>query len=276
MSEEQVKCTGGEHPTNAQGVTLCHRCATELTEDLKAAAFLWGDIQTSCARLDVGAASVGSSGYKQPQLAVNLHAMDKAQTLRVVLGGWASQLPQLHPAGDPVRTALWLITQMGDIRRKDWAGDFKQELRDAINGCRKATDRAGELVFAGMCPTEKEDGTDCNTAVFTRPGRHTANCPACKSAWDVSEWRGRALDYAGVHEGTPAELSRMLSDPVTGEALPQATIRQWVRRRKLTPIGVNRDGKPTYQVRKVRNLWARMKASPFGNPTLKKQIELAA
>lgn len=272
---EQVKCTGGEHPTNATGVTLCHRCATELTEDLKHAAFLWGDIQTSCARLDVGAASVGSSGYKEPQLAVNLDAMDKAQTLRVVLGGWASHLPALHPAGDPIRTALWLITQMGEIRRQEWAGDFKMELRAAINACRRATDRAGELVFAGMCPTQT-DGKECGTAVFTRPGRHMANCPACKSAWDVTEWRGRALDYARIHEGTPAELSRMLSDPVTGEALPQGTIRLWVHRGKLKPIGVNGDGKSVYQVRKVRNLWARMKASKFGNPAVKKQVVLAA
>ena len=272
---EQVKCTGGEHPTNAAGVTLCHKCATVLSEDLKHAAFLWGDIQTSCARLDVGAASVGSSGYKEAQLAVNLDALDKAQTLRVVLGGWAAHLPQLHPTGDPMRLALWLITQMNDIRRQAWAGDFKQELRDAINGCRRATDRAGELVFAGMCPTDV-DGVECGRAVFTRPGRITAHCPACKSAWDVSEWRGRALDYAGVHEGTPAELSRMLSDPVTGEALPQARIRQWVRRGKLTPIGENSDGKPVYQVRKVRNLWGRMKASPFGNPAAKKQVVLAA
>jgi len=273
---EQVKCTGGDHPTTAAGVTLCHKCATDLTEDLKHAAFLWGDIQTSCARLDVGAASVGSSGYKEAQLAVNLDALDKAQTLRVVLSGWASHLPQLHPVGDPVRTALWLITQIGEIRRQDWAGDFKHELRAAINACRRATDRAGELVFAGMCPTEKDNGQECGTAVFTRPGRPMANCPACKSAWDVSEWRGRALDYAGVHEGTPAELSRMLSDPVTGEALPQGTIRQWVRRGKLTPIGTNGDGKSVYQVRKVRNLWARMKASPFGKPSLKKPIEIAA
>lgn len=272
---EQVKCTGGEHPTNAQGVTLCHKCATILTEDLKHAAFLWGDIQTSCARLDVGAASVGSSGYKEAQLAVNLDAMDKAQTLRIVLGGWAAYLPALHPIGDPVRLALWLITQMNDIRRMEWAGDFKQELRDAINACRRATDRAGDLVFAGMCPTEKDDKV-CNTAVFTRPGRHMANCPACKSAWDVSEWRGRALDYARIHEGTPAELSRMLSDPVTGEALPQARIRQWVRRGKLAPIGMNADGKPVYQVRKVRNLWERMKVSKFGNPTLKEQVIIAA
>jgi len=61
----------------------------------------------------------------------------------------------------------------------------------------------------------------------------------------------------------------MLSDPVTGEALPQATIRQWVRRKKLSAAGVNGEGKPVYQVREVRDLWARMKSSSFGNPTLK-------
>ncbi|WP_445154138.1 hypothetical protein ACTWLI_12485 [Arthrobacter sp. Hor0625] len=58
--------------------------------------------------------------------------------------------------------------------------------------------------------------------------------------------------------------------------MPQARIRQWVRRNKLAPIEVNADGKPTYQVRKVRNLWARMQASADGNPSNKKQLELTA
>jgi hypothetical protein len=74
--------------------------------------------------------------------------------------------------------------------------------------------------------------------------------------WDLTDWRERAITAAGKQAGTATELSRILSDPVRNLALRQGTIRQWINRGKLAPIGY-RKGKPVYQVRKVRNLWER-------------------
>lgn len=275
MSEEQVKCTGGEHPTNAQGVTLCHRCTTILEADLREVRDVWANLMVTAARMDTGAAAIGSSGHSAPAVPCNFDAIEDGDQLAAVLRGWAAHVSVVSPLFTPPRIAERLLNQVKWIRREEWAGDLKQELRDALNTARRATDRNPERVFAGMCPTEV-DGTECAAAVFTAPGRPVARCHRCKSEWDVTEWRGRAINAAGIHQGTPAELSRMISDPVTGEALAQARIRQWVRRNKLTPIGVNAKGNPTYQVRKVRNLWARMQASSYGNPAFKKQVQLAA
>lgn len=275
MSEEQVKCTGGEHPTNAQGVTLCHRCTTRLETYLQDVDDVWANLKVTAARLDKGAASNGSSGHSSPALPCNFDAIDDSDQIEAVLRGWASQLSVVSPHFNPRQIAERLLNQVKWIRRAEWAGDLLHELRDALNKGRRTTDRGAERVFAGMCPTEVE-GVECAAAVFTAPGRPQARCHKCKSTWDVTEWRVRAITAAGVHQGTPAELSRMISDPITGEALPQARIRQWVRRKKLTPIGANSKGKPVYQVRKVRNLWARMEASAYGNPAMREQIQLAA
>lgn len=275
MAVEQEMCTGGDHPTNAQGVTLCHRCTTVLELDLREVRGVWANLMVTAARMDKGAASIGSSGHSAAAIPCNLDAIEHGDQLEAVLRGWAAEISVVSPLFTPPRIAERLLNQVKSIRREEWAGDLKQELREALNTARRATDRGAERVFAGMCPTEV-DGKDCAAAVFTAPGRPVARCHKCKAQWDVTEWRGRAISAAGIHQGTPAELSRMISDPVTGEALPQATIRKWVQRKKLTPIGVNARGKATYQVRKVRSLWARMQSSAYGNPSLKKQVELAA
>ncbi|MCT9624253.1 hypothetical protein HWD94_03830 [Pseudarthrobacter equi] len=223
----------------------------------------------TAARMDRGASTVGSRGHTASAEPCNFDAIEDADQLAAVLRGWAEQLAVVGPQFSPPRIAERLLNQVKQIRGQEWAGDLLRELGHALGAARRATDRGAARVFAGMCPTEDEDGAPCGTAVFTMPGRSMARCRKCRSEWDASEWRARALEYAGVHEGTPAELSRMLSDPVTGEALPQGTIRQWVRRGKLSPVGKNAGGKPVYRVREVRDLWIRMKSSSFGNPTLK-------
>lgn len=288
MHASQV-ITGGSHSTGSPGTecgnceapldgfTLCHQCTTPLEDDLRAVAGVWEDIMVSGSRLDVGAPSVGGSGgHAGSQEPANLDALDRAQTLRVILGGWKSQLPTIGPFGEPPVIARWLLTQIPLIRKMDWAATLKDELHEALNDCRQATDRRDERIFAGICPMENDEGVACGYAVFTQPGRARARCNKCQAWWDASEWRTRAMRAAGIHEGTPAELSRIISDPITGETIQQATIRQWVRRKKLSPVGTNDKGRPTYQVRKVRNLWARMQASAYGNPNFKVQLADAA
>lgn len=278
--------TSGSHSTGSHcgacqaplqdGWQLCHKCTIPLESDLEAVAGVWEDVMVSGSRLDVSAPSVGGGGQAGSQEPANLEALDRAQALRIILGKYSSLLPTLSPFGEPPVKAAWLFTQVPAIRKMRWAAEFAWELRDALNACRKVTDRAPQQVFAGICPMLDEDANECGNAVFTRPGRPKAQCRKCGAWWDASEWRSRAMRAAGVREGTAAELSRIISDPITGETIQPATIRQWVRRKKLVAIGVDAKGRPTYQVRKVRNLWARMQASAFGNPTHKRQLVDAA
>lgn len=256
MSGECGTCEA-ELPT---GLTLCWKHTTHLVKDLANVKSVWVELQITAARLDAGAKSEIRGGSAR-QEAANLDALDKGQTLQVVLGGWASMIPWAQPIGDLPKLALWLMgeNQVTFIRKQDWAAELKRELADSLRACSKLTDnRAPQKVFAGMCPTITDGGV-CDTAVFTKPGQVMAQCRNCEAVWDVSEWRARALDLAMIETGTPLELSRMLSNDVTGEALPSGTIRSWISRGKLKPIDRNEDSKPVYQVRKVRNLWKRAK-----------------
>lgn len=211
-------------------------------------------IWASCARMDVGSGSVGTSGHSSPAEPTNARAYDTGRTLNVILTGWTHTLGrrQLHA----VKAAAVLLEQIREVREQDWAPVLKQELRDALNDCRRAMDRSGPRIFAGICPGP--DGMpDCGTPVYAPEGKVDARCQTCGSTWDVTEWRERAITALGPSTGTAVELSRILSDPLRSLMFPQNKIAVWVSRDKLTPIGYRADGKAVYQVRKVRNLWER-------------------
>jgi hypothetical protein len=247
----------GNCPTpTGEGQFLCHRCCEALEWDLAEVDSTVDALWASAARRDVGSGSVGSSGHKSPTEPANSRAYDTGRTLNTILTGWATALG--YPARDAVKASTVLLARIREVREQDWAPVLKQELSEALADCRRAMDRAANRAFAGMCPTT-ENGQECGTPVYAPQGKPEARCPTCGATWDVTDWRERALEAAGMHTGTPAEVSRMLSDPVTGEALPQGRIRQWINRGTLTPIG-DRNGRPVYQVRKVRNLWDRMTA----------------
>ena len=245
------------------GIVLCHDHTTKLDEALREVPSTWRSITVSACKLDVGAGSVGGMGGEASgSEPANLDALDKGDQLLTVLRGWVALMPGATPHGTAPALAGWLAGMLGTVRRQDWAGDLLQELRDALNACNHATDRAGEKVFAGMCPTES-DGAVCEQPLYALAGRPVARCRACGQEWDVSDWRERALTAAEHQHGTAAQISRMLSDPVTREALPQATIRSWANRKKLTAQGEDENGRPTYLVSDVRDLWAATKAASY-------------
>jgi hypothetical protein len=233
---------------------LCAGCTDGLENDLRDVESTVEAIWASAARMDAGAGSVGSSGHSVPQEPSNSRAYDTGRTLNVILTGWARALGHQEPHA--VKAANVLLAQIREVRTMDWAPVLKMELRDALNDCRRATDTSVRRVFAGTCPTVI-DGTACETPVYTPAGKPEARCSTCGVVWDVTDWRERAMNAAARAFGTAAEVSRILSDPARGVALRQNTIRVWVNRKKLVALGVNGDGNPVYQIRKVRNLWER-------------------
>lgn len=236
------------------GMHLCGECTFQLKEDLRDVESTVESIWASAARLDVGNGSVGTSGHSSPSDPTNARAYDTGRTLNVILTGWARALGHTQPHA--VKAAGVLLLHIREVREADWAPVLKQELRDALNDCRRATDRGARRVFAGICPTTFE-GLACGTPVYAPEGKPEAKCPTCYVVWDVTEWRERAVDAAIRSWATATELSLILSDPLRALVFPKNKISVWVNRNKLAPIGYGYDGKPLYQVRKVRNLWER-------------------
>ena len=248
----------------SDGIHLCPGCRDKLTDNLRRVESTVEAIWTSAARQNVGTGSVGTSGHAAPADPSNSRAYDTGRTLNVILTGWARALGHTQPHA--VKAANVLLLHIQEVREQDWAPVLHQELSEALTDCDRATDRAAPRIFAGICPTV-EDGQECGTPVYTPEGKTDARCQTCGSTWDLTDWRERAINAAGHHTGTAAELSRILSDPVRNIVFPLNKISVWVNRGKLTHVnewerwmaGIFDKPIPPkrYQVRKVRNLWAR-------------------
>lgn len=252
-----TQCTAGEHAINAEGVTLCNGCVTNLEKALEAVAGVWVDIQVSGRRLDVGAPSVGSSGGHAGSLEpANLDALDKAQTLRVRLGGWASLLPTLHPFGEPPVIAGWLLTQIPEIRKQPWAGDLLRELQESLQECRLATDRAAERITLGQCWNTLED-QQCTATVTAINGATTARCRACGHTTSVRE-RQQWLLTEAWHAAAPLPvILRALR--IVGTDVKPKDAENWVSRGKVIAC-VDENGSKTYQLNAMRRVHEQMQA----------------
>ena len=261
-----MTCGACSGETNT-GMHLCGECTFQLKEDLREVESTVESIWASAARQDVGNGSVGKSGHSSPSEPTNSRAYDTGRTLNVILTGWARAIGHTQPHA--VKAANVLLSHIREVREADWAPVLKQELRDALNDCRRATDRNARRVFAGICPTE-ENGIECGTPVYTPEGKVDARCQTCGATWDVTDWRERALIAAGPATATAMEITRILSDPTRSLMFPQNKIAVWVNRKKLTHVNewerwmasiFNQPIPPKrYQVRKVRNLWNRAQA----------------
>ena len=215
--------------TTGQGMVLCAGCTGSLEADLRDVESTVDALWASAARMDVGNGSVGASGHTSTPDPTNARAYDTGRTLNVILTGWAQALGHREPHA--VKAATVLLLRIREVREQDWAPVLKQELAEALTDCRRAMDRTAPRIFAGICPTV-EDGMECGTPVYTPEGRTEARCQTCGSTWDLTDWRARAIEAAGHHTGTAAELSRILSDPVRNIVFPLNKISVWVNRGK--------------------------------------------
>jgi hypothetical protein len=262
------------------GITLCHDHTSRLERDLDEIPGILTDLWDTTIRATHYTDPV-TAASGEPALIVDFKASATGHELAALIRSWTSMiLDHGVPTkpGDmrsPASCAKWLRKQGGVFRAADWAGDMCDEFHAAVWEARRGTDKPPSRVFAGMCPTDTSDVV-CGAPLYARVGSGVAHCRSCGGEWDVQSWRFEALLAAGMETGTSTQVSRMLTDPVTGEALPSATIRKWVSRgllrhvneqeRWLAEVLGQKVPQKRYQVRKVRNLWVRMKASKYGNP----------
>ena len=227
---DDSKCGACEAPLK-DGWQLCHDDTTLLETDLRDVRSVWEDIMITSAKMDVGAPSVGGGTHAGSKAPVNLSAMDLAQALRVVIGKYASQLPIIGPFGEPPAKAAWLLQHIPVIRKMEWAAAFMDELHQALNECRYATDRAAERVSLGECGNVIDDEY-CYGTMMSIVGGRIAKCRTC-GATDTSRERQQWLISEAWHvQAFLPDIARWLTS--SGHAkIDIKKARNWVNAGKL-------------------------------------------
>jgi hypothetical protein len=194
------------------GIYLCPGCRDILIADLGRVEATVEAVWASAARMNVGNGSVGTSGHSAPSEPTNARAYDTGRTLNVILTGWTHALGNRQPHA--VKAATVLLEQIREVRGMDWAPVLKQELREALTDCDRATDRAAPRISLGQC-------YECPGEVIAIVGETFGYCRACDmprtvKAHQQPHWRGVAYPGA-LEEGRPSSQVRRPS-PDPGEA----------------------------------------------------------
>ncbi|MDJ0321843.1 hypothetical protein [Pseudarthrobacter sp. PS3-L1] len=227
---EQHQCTGGEHPTNAPGITLCHTCTDKLRGLLRDVPDVWANLAVTAARLDVGTSTLGTTGHSTPSEPCNFDALENADQLAAVLQGWLDHMQPTKKTQTPAATAANLFTLMPQIRTQDWAGDLMRELRESLNACRRATDRTTERITLGPCMH-----TECPGTLTARLGDHTGKCDWCRSPFNVKAYQLWLISESWHVATFLPRIIRALK--AGGHAkVNTSKVDQWVYRGKLEPV----------------------------------------
>jgi hypothetical protein len=216
-------------------MTLCAACTDHLERDLAEVDTTVEDLWTSIARQDVGAGSVGSTGHTTASEPLNLHAMETGRTLSTILTGWCDVLG--HTVREPVPASSVLLAQIREVRQQDWAPVLAQELREALNDCRRAMDRAAERINVGTCGNTFE-GVACTDSITAIHGQTHGRCRTCGHEVDINEYRAARIADAW-HVKAP--LPRILRALKQGKhaTLPRSRVEWWIKKGKLVPAEGN-------------------------------------
>lgn len=212
---------------------LCAGCTEGLEQDLAEVDTTIEDLWASIARMDVGGGSVGTSGHATPSEPINLHAMETGRTLSVILTGWTNALGHIEP--DPVKASSVLLAQIREVRKQDWAPVLKQELRDALNACRRSMDRAAERIPLGKCQTVLA-GEHCPDTVTAIAGAPEGRCRTCGATVDVIDYQRARVQQAGHVRAPLSKLVRALRSAGHLPGVSVKRVENWVARGKLGPV----------------------------------------
>lgn len=248
--------TPGCGDTVPESAVVCSGCVRRCKDALDQIPALWGELRATYARLDAVGPS-GARGGSSTPLPWKPHGREALEVLRDVTTEWARTLVQSGgpwpETGRDANPARYLAAHVHALTRHPHAGQAVDEITDAVRFAWRTVDRPPDTLLVGICEAATADGPACRKRLYASPGDVVAECPGCGTRHYIEHRRRVMLDAAeDLHVTQTVALGwvRLLTD----RAIPPATFRSWLNRRRLAPAGHDLDGRPVYRFGDVRHL----------------------
>jgi hypothetical protein len=231
---------------------LCKYCTATITTCLGEVPDLLTELEVTATRQSVtGPRSTAGRSAEIP-LPYGARASDATRQIVDTLMTWTKAFPtpwhppltwQAPPTNGPT-AAAYLRTNINRIRQHQMA----EKIYDQITGARahaySVIDRPADLVPAGQCGADLDDGDRCTRTLYADPDRSTVRCPDCGTSRDLD--RAWMLEGARDLEWTAAEIGRVTA------GVTAAMVRSYAHRGLITAVGERKLSPdrfiPTYRV----------------------------
>ena len=261
------------------GDAICSNCAQALQIALGNISSYWRDLDTVRARQTRYGDAGGRTGAEKA-LPVDLRFLDwdgdgtrLVEAVRLTVVTWTRVVLEerpilegpthpacLHvscsrtnrsrpPADNIPACCVYLLGHADWIRSQHWAPEILDELLDVERQLRRLVDRPADRRYCGTCDY-------CDEPLNAYEGAEFVNCKPCDVHYIVRERRQMLWDQALQRNATAAEISRAMF-VLNDTPLSDATIRKWVQRKRLAPVGtvmVRGREMPIYRVADVAAL----------------------
>lgn len=245
---------------------LCHRCTDVLERDLGDIPALADEVETTRLRQSrTGGQAIGGGHGSERPLPWDQRPVDASNALKVSLVGWVRIVTDERGGAWPADTltalSRHLLANLKWLRHRPEVHDAKTEIGPLVHKLRATIDTRPERTYYGPCGSV-EYGSDgkpilcaarCPTDLYAHPKATTATCQTCATEIDLTERREWLLSEVEEQLAHAQLLGRALSS--LGRPVPDATIRSWVARGRLTPRGHDHQ-RALYRVGDVLDLLA--------------------
>lgn len=254
-------------PTGDAG-RLCRTHTDDLARELRSVRNLAADLEVTISRQDRIAPERHGGRSAEKPMPFNAHASEKATVLNATTNAWALDVSRLgederdplaeHHYSDTAAVAAWLARNLSTLRQHPEAGQAYDEVTHAIREARQAVDRPRELVFAGQCLEEYDDGQVCREDLYAARGKTTATCRVCGARHDMQlrrEWMLGSIEDQVAYSGLLAGLVSNL-----GVQIGSSTIRRYASAGRIHAISVDAKRRPLYRIGDVLDVFLKRAA----------------
>lgn len=205
---------------------LCTFCTSEIVKCLTQVPDLLVELQVNATRQAKTAPRTSGVGRSaETPLPYGQRASDALKQLTDVLVGWARVVPAnwrpplvyTPPPTEPAAAARYLLANINRLRQHPEAEKAYDHITKARDHAMEVIDRDSDLVPAGQCGVELDDGEICPEILYGDPERASVRCRCgaehpMDRAWMLTAARDQELTADEIGRITPGVTGSMVRD----------------------------------------------------------------